>query len=380
MKTATAETAATVPIHALIVNSVLTGGGVDSHTLSLCLALLRAGVRVSLAVSERARLLPRARAIAGLELLVLGRRRQTWPFGLAAYIRRESVQVIHAHHGRDYWVALLGSKLSLKSTQVVVTRHLMTPVKPRTLRLLAPPVRVIAVSDAVTRALHDCDPTHSLALRRIHCGIDTEVFSPDSDAGRQAARAALGFAPDDVVFAVIGPVHGVDGKGQFYFAAAAAQVLASCPCARFLCVGEGDAVDRLQAEATRLGLASRFEVRPFTDEVRSVMRAIDVLVHPAVSSEALGLVILEALACGRPVIASRLDGISETFVAGEHGLLVPPRDADALAAAMSTLAVDGKLRQALGSAGRDWVQRKFSLECLGPATRSLYADSLSAVG
>ncbi len=378
MKTDIADAAASVPIHALIVNSVLTGGGVDSHTLSLCQALLGAGVRVSLAVSERARLLPKARAIAGLELLVLGRRRQTWPFGLAAYIRRESVQVIHAHHGRDYWVALLGSKLSFKSTQVVATRHLMTPIKPRTLRLLAPPVRVIAVSDAVMRALAQCDPTQRLALRRIHCGIDTEVFSPDDAAGRQAARAALGFAPDDVVFAVVGPVHGIDGKGQFYFAAAAAQVVASCPRARFVCVGEGDAVDRLQAEAMRLGLASRFEIRPFTDDVRSVMRAIDVLVHPAVSSEALGLVILETLACGRPVIASHLDGISETFVAGEHGLLVPPRDVPALAAAMSTLAADDRMRQALGSAGRDWVLRKFSLASLGPATRRLYAEALSS--
>lgn len=373
MKTATADTR---PVHVLIVNSVLTGGGVDSHTLSLCQALIHSGVRVSLAVSEHARLLPKARSVPGLELLVLGRRRQTWLFRIAAYIRRESVHVVHAHHGRDYWVALLAAKLSFRPTGVVVTRHLMTPIKPRTVRLLAPPVTVIAVSDAVMRALRDCDPNRTLALRRIHCGIDTDLFS--SDPGREvSARAAMGFEPDEVVFAVVGPIHGVDGKGQFYFVAAAAQVLASCPRARFVCVGEGNAIGRLKAEALRLGLGSRFEVRPFTDDVPTLMRAIDVLVHPAVASEALGLVILEALACGRPVVASRLDGISETFVAGEHGLLVPPRDAGALAAGMSTLANDDELRQAMGTAGRAWVQGRFSLDCLGQATRRLYLDALS---
>jgi glycosyltransferase involved in cell wall biosynthesis len=235
---------------------------------------------------------------------------------------------------------------------------------------------VIAVSDAVVRALRDCDPEQTLALRRIHCGIDTDVFSPDG-AGREAARGALGFEPDDLVFAVVGPIHGADGKGQFYFAAAASQVLEACPRARFLCVGEGDAVARLRREAERLGLGSRFDVRPFTDDVPAVMRAIDVLVHPAVSSEALGLVILEALACGRPVIASRLDGISETFVAGEHGLLVPARDAQALASAMSTLATSDRLRHDMGAAGRAWVLDRFSLDCLGQATRRFYADALS---
>jgi glycosyltransferase involved in cell wall biosynthesis len=373
MKTATAEAR---PVHVLIVNSLLTGGGVDSHTVSLCAALLQAGVQVTLAAASGARLLPQARALPGLRMLELGRRRQTWPLQLARHVRSHAVQVLHAHHGRDYWVAVLAAWCSFRRPQVVVTRHLMTPLKPRAQRLLAPPTRVVAVSDAVVQALRQSDPQGRLAVQRVHCGIDTQVFRPRPEL-RAAARAELGIDADDVLFVVVGPTQAPEGKGQFYFAAAAAQLLHQHAQARFLCVGDGDAVQALREQAERLGLGDRFKTRPFSDDVPRLMQALDVLVHPAVSSEALGLVILEALACGKPVIASRLDGISETFRHGEQGLLVAPRDVAALADAMSRLAGDAELRARFGRAGRTWVEARFSLTMLGTRTACLYREILA---
>jgi glycosyltransferase involved in cell wall biosynthesis len=265
---------------------------------------------------------------------------------------------------------------SLCRPRVVVTRHLMTALKAKTRRLLAPPIRVIAVSDSVVRALSESDPGRTLSVQRIHCGIDTSVFHPRPDL-QAAARIALGVEPGDLVFAVVGPTQAPDGKGQFYFAAAAALVLPRYPHARFVCVGDGDAVPALRQEAKRLGLGARFTTLAFSDDVPQLLQAIDVLVHPAVNSEALGLVILEALACGKAVVASRLDGISETFVHDKHGLLVPPRDVDALAAAMCALAGDTERRLAMGAAGRDWAVEHFSLGRLGQETRRIYEASLA---
>jgi glycosyltransferase involved in cell wall biosynthesis len=371
MKTATADEPQAPALHALIVNSVLTGGGVDSHTVSLCAALMQAGVQVTLAAPGGARLLAQARTLPGLQLLELPQRRQRWPLRLARHVRRHAVQVIHAHHGRDYWVAVLAGWLSAGRARVVVTRHLMTALKAKTRWLLAPPCEVIAVSDAVLGAVRQGDPGQRLRVTRVHCGIDTEVFRPRPE-WREAARAELGFAPGDVCFVVIGPTQAPDGKGQFYFAAAAAQVLAQAPQARFLCVGDGNALPALRDEADRLGLGGRFTILPFSDQVPRLLQAVDVLVHPAVHSEALGLVILEALACAKPVVASRLDGISETFRDGEHGRLVPPRDVPALAAALLEVADDAGLRQRRGLAGRQWVQANFSLQQLGRQTRQVY--------
>lgn len=364
------------PLHVLIVNSVLTGGGVDSQTLSQCQALLGEGARVTLAISARSPWVARARAITGLHLLVLDTPRWQWPLSLARLVQREGVQVIHAHHGRDYWVAILAHWLSLQHGLVVVTRHLMTAMKAKTRRYLAPNADVVAVSDAVAARLRAGDPKGSLRLRRIYCGIDTQLFRPD-DSGAGAMRASLGLPPDAWVFAVVGAIHAPDGKGQFHFARAAQQVLARHPDAYFVCAGWGEAVPELLAEARALGLGDHFLHRPFGDDMAALMQSIDVLVHPAVASEALGLVILEALSCGKPVIASRLDGIPETLAEGVNGLLVPPRDVDSLAQAMNRLADDRALARRMGAQGRDWVVSRFSLACVGQQTLALYREGLA---
>lgn len=363
-------------LHVLVLNSVLTGGGVDTQTLSQCQALLAQGLRVTLAISIRARWIERARAIPGLRVLVLTSKRGLWPLRLAWEVRRTRVDVLHAHHGRDYWIAILARRLSCRRVLVVVTRHLMGPLKDKTRRYLAPNALVVAVSNAVAVALRAGDPKGALRLRRIYCGIDTHAFQNDL-AKRAAVRARIGLPGQGWVFAVIGAIHAPQGKGQFQFLHAAKAVLAMHPDAHFLCAGSGEAVPALQAEAHALGLGTHFHWQPFGDDMPSVMCAIDVLVHPAVSSEALGLVILEALSCGKPVIASDLDGIPETFVDGENGLLVPPREVAPLAQAMVRLADDRVYAQALGARGRGWVEQHFSLSCVGRELVTLYAEGLA---
>ncbi|MEO8298537.1 MAG: glycosyltransferase family 4 protein [Burkholderiales bacterium] len=377
MKTATARAdVAPSALRVLVVNSVLTGGGVDSHTLSLCQALAQRGLAVSLAMPAGSRWLSAARAIEGLTVVVLDAKRFLWPFLLAGAVRRTGIQVVHAHHGRDYWVAIAAAWLARTGACAVVTRHLMTALKDKTRRYLAPNATVVAVSDAVAASLAASDPRHTLRVRRVRCGIDTQAFSPASDGGA-AARQQFGLSPSAVVFAVVGAIHPPEGKGQLQFVAAAARVLRQHPDAYFLCAGSGELVPAVEQEAQRLGLAGRFAVWPFGTDMPSLMQAIDVLVHPAVGSEALGLVILEALSCGKPVIASRLDGIPETFIDGEHGTLVSPRDVDALAQAMSQMAADAGARQAMGRAGRGWVETHFSLARLGVETETVYQECLA---
>jgi glycosyltransferase involved in cell wall biosynthesis len=259
--------------------------------------------------------------------------------------------------------------------KVFVTRHLMTPLRPNTRRYLARWAHVIAVSDAVLAHLRAGDPQHSLRVRRVHCGIDLGVFRPDPARGLAWRRARQ--LPDSAwLFAVVGAIHGPEGKGQFVMLEAARALLKRHPDTHFLCLGDGDGVPELQRRALALGLDGRFHWRGFDDEADAAFQAIDVLVHPAVSSEALGLVILEALATGKPVIASRLDGIGETFVDGRHGLAVPPRDSKALADAMLCLADDRERARAYGAAGREWLEQGFSLRTLGRQTVDAYRDAL----
>ncbi len=370
--------AATPPVRVIVVNSVLMGGGVDTHTLSLCEALVHQGAEVQLMIRRGARWVQRAREIAGLRVFLMRAGRLAWPFALAWRIRTTEAHIVHAHHGRDYWVCQLAALLSGTRAKVVATRHLMTPLKEKTCRRLARSTALIAVSDAVESALRASPGGDALHIHRIHCGIDTRFFSRD-EARRLEVRESLGFAADDFVFAVIGPVFLPEGKGQFVFLLAAQGVRAAYPNARFLCVGYGDGVAGLMQLATELGLSDRFHFMPFSDDVRGLLQAIDVLVHPAVSSEALGLVILEALSCDKWVIASSLDGIKETFVDGQHGRLVPPRCIGSLQRAMSDAIQSPSATAVLATQRRDWVARHFSLESLGQATLAFYRQ-LMAVG
>jgi glycosyltransferase involved in cell wall biosynthesis len=365
------------PLRVLVLNSLLNGGGVDSHTLSLCKALELEGCEVTLAVPATARWIAAAQGVHGLKVRALVAKRILWPTILAQYIREERVHIIHAHHGRDYWVAILAWMLSGRTAVVVVTRHLMTKLKERTRRYLAAYSSVIAVSDAVQASLLLVDPDHTLNLRRIYCGIDTERFRAVA-MQRHRMRLALGLPLDAYVFALFGGAQRPDGKGQFYFVKAAAQVLARHPCSHFLCVGDGELIPQLRQEADSLGLSGHMHFRPFAYDIATLMQGIDVLVHPPVGTEALGLVILEAMGCGKPVIATAVDGIPETFIDGIHGILVPPRDAGALAEAMARLATDPVGAAHMGRRGRRWVKAHFSLTNLGHETVQLYRECLSA--
>ena len=160
------------------------------------------------------------------------------------------------------------------------------------------------------------------------------------------------------------------------FLGAAARVLQSFPAARFAVIGSGDMEPILRNRIASLGLNDSASIIPFTDDIAVAINALDVLVHPAVGTEALGLVILEALAAGKPVIASRLDGIPEAFREGVHGLLVPPADESGLATAMTALAADPKLRFRFGQGGPAFVRENFSNAAQAENMARLYYEIL----
>ena len=150
------------------------------------------------------------------------------------------------------------------------------------------------------------------------------------------------------------------------------------PDARFVILGEGELRDALTREIRELGLERHVLLPGFRPDVLSLLKTFDVFVMPSVT-EGLGTSLLDAMACARPIVASRVGGIPEVVVDGETGLLVPPKDPDSLAEAIVRLLEDRALAARLADGGLARVRERFTVERMVDRTLEVYgADACRA--
>jgi glycosyltransferase involved in cell wall biosynthesis len=204
------------------------------------------------------------------------------------------------------------------------------------------------------------------------------IPEPLSPEARASLRQSLDLQPSDVAVGLVGQVSEIKGIAEFV--EAAALVAPRCPTVRFVVIGEDQQHHgRVRREMTErvdsLGLTSRFTFTGYRPDAPTLAGALDVTTVPS-HVEPLGLSALEAMAAGTPVIASAVGGLAESVIDGETGLLVPPRDATALAAAIERLAADREARERFGTAGRARVRDQFSPERHADRLQALYDEIL----
>lgn len=234
-----------------------------------------------------------------------------------------------------------------------------------------PPLEVLAVRGpadlmlCVSKAARD-------AIQRIRPGVDSRLLydgTPErevSEADARAAREELGVGHDDVVFGVFGRLQ--RWKGQDVFVSAAIEVARARPGSRFVVVGgsvfglEPEFFASLQRRVREQRLDGRITFTGFRSDVPRLMAACDVVCHTSRVPEPFGLVVIEAMMLGRPVIATRGGGPSEVIASDEIGVLVTPDDPSALASAMIKLCDDRARRDALGAASAVHVRANFGIE------------------
>jgi glycosyltransferase involved in cell wall biosynthesis len=198
--------------------------------------------------------------------------------------------------------------------------------------------------------------------------VDGEVFAADA-ARRAAAREELGIADDAIAVGAVGMLN--PSKGYEHFVRALALLRDRHPEAVGRILGPPSPAHAAweaawRREAAELGLdAGAFDVRDAGRRVPELMPGLDVLALTSVPrSEGMPTVILEAMACGIPVVATDVGAVSELVADGETGFVVAPLDPPAMAAALARLAADPALRERLGAAARRRFADEFSLEAL----------------
>lgn len=284
---------------------------------------------------------------------------------LAAHLRQERMHLIHTHLRYSDLIGQTAAVLS--RTPAVSTVHTIVEGRPsrgadlrRRLDLLTTRysgATVIAVSDAVRREYLRLSGLPPARVETLFNGVNLEQFQPDP-AARKRLRAELGLAPEALVFATVARLRPV--KGLQHFVAAAAAVRDRLPGARFLVVGAGTERASLEAQARALGVQDAIRFVGARTDVPALLAAADVYVQPSLF-DSLPSSVLEEMAVGLPIVATRVGGLPELVADRVSGLLVPPANPEALAGAMLAL-TDADPRERMGAAGRTWAMQHVSLD------------------
>lgn len=239
---------------------------------------------------------------------------------------------------------------------------------------------VVTPTEYIKRAVIERHAELANRLSAMPFGVDTDEFAPQPRD--PSVRAEFSIAADAPVVTLLARFQTV--KGHALFLDAIPQILDACPRARFLLVGDAT-FGTQDALATRAEIQKRVADDPrlraavvfagFRRDIPRILNATDVLVSPS-DFETYGMAILEAMACGLPVVSTNVGGPSETMADGETGYLVPPRDPQALAARVIQLLGDFHLRETFGQNARERVLEKFSLARSAGALQALYRTLL----
>ena len=229
---------------------------------------------------------------------------------------------------------------------------------------------LISVADAMTDLMVEANVATRDKFTTIYSGMSVEPFL-QSNANREKVRHELGFVPADIVFGKIARLFHL--KGHCYVIDAAEQVCRDQPNVKFLFVGDGILRDQFATEITKRGMADRFVFTGLVppEQVPSLVGAMDALVHTSLR-EGLARALPQALIAGKPVISYDVDGAKEVAINDVTGFLIPPKEIDSLAKAITTLANSEELRKRFGQKGRELFTEQFRHEAMTRRIRELY--------
>jgi glycosyltransferase involved in cell wall biosynthesis len=365
----------------LHINSARSFGGGERHTADLANALARRGHEVFAAAPQHAPLVDELKRVPAENVFELPLRNALdvqSAIELARRVKELGIEIIHAHVARDYLLAALASRRS--GAPLVLTRHLERPLKSLHKWTLSGVARVIAVSEAVERSLLSQKIFPPEKIRRIPNGIDVEHFERRvRNFDIQRFRRLSGIN-SRLVVGIAGELR--EHKGQEDFIQAAHLVARQFADVDFVIAGEDQSPRkeyraRLERLVIELNLQTRVRFTGCLDDVATLLPALNVFVSSS-RVEPFGLVMVEAMAAGLPVVATATGGAREIVLDGVTGRLVTVGDVPALAKAIAWLLSNEDERLRMGERGRERAVEHFNLERMVNETEALYREVLEA--
>jgi glycosyltransferase involved in cell wall biosynthesis len=352
------------------VNIGIGWGGIESHSDMLASTLARRGHKVVLGCGVEGSVTVGTGTVLPSRKITI---RNSGDIGAVIRIisvcRNENIDVIIANGGREYWPAALAAKLLGK--KILFVRHQTDRIRKTTRWLIhAHVAAVVAVSGAVRQAL-SASGIRADKITVIHNSISLAKFDP-SRIDREALRKELGIAGNESLIGTVGKLN--RGKGVYELLRAVGMIAEGNGPVKLVFVGDGEEREGLGKEAERLGIRDKIIFTGVRKDVERIYAAMDIFVLPSTCDEAFGIVIIEAMAMGKPVIGTMVGGIPELIADRKNGILVPPGNEKALAAAIREYLTNSDLSARVAAAGRQTVESEFSDRTLGDRFEEVFKE------
>lgn len=294
--------------------------------------------------------------------------------------RGKTINLMHSHLPDMNFYSCLAGKLI--RVPVLATYHGMVDMKKSLKGLLkyftvgTTATKIVSVSNYLNEELSGLVGFGPHKIVTIYNGIDFDESDPFSNkADVEKKKRELGLGDAEFLVGMVANLR--KAKGYEYFIRSAAIVKHSCPSVKFIVIGEEDKEikRRLNEEIAELDLSHQVHFLGFRKDVATILKMLDVFALSSVS-EGFSLVTVEAMACGRPVVATEAGALKEIVTDGKTGFLVPPRDDRALAERIILLLKDKALAKRVGDAASREVKAKFHLAGMIRKYEDLYCECL----
>jgi glycosyltransferase involved in cell wall biosynthesis len=351
-------------LHIVHTESSCGWGGQEIRILTEAEGMMARGHQVTLVCPPQARIHAAAEA-RGIPLagLTIARKNLAGFRALRRWLAThgQAVDIVNTHSSTDAWLTALACASLRGAPPMVRTRHVSSPVKRNrpTLWLYQRATRhVVTTGEALRTQLARDNGFDPASMTSVPTGIDLNRFVPGD---RRAARARLGL-PDRPAIGILGTLR--NWKGHTFLFEAFASLQASHPDWQLIVIGDGPQRRNLERLARELGLGARLRMAGNRDDVPDWLQALDLMALPSYGEEGVPQSVMQGMACGLPVVSTPVGAIAEAVDDGETGLLVPPRDAAALAAALALLMDDAPLRERFGRQGLARARERFGIDIM----------------
>ena len=275
---------------------------------------------------------------------------------LRRWLKANPVDVINTHSSADSWIAAGATRFWRDAPKVVRTRHISAPVAKHVLaRWLYRRAtdHVVTTGEKLRRTLIADNGLSPDRVTSVPTGIDIEHFRPGD---KQERREQLGLPRDAVIVGIVATLR--SWKGHEYLLDALAEL--GRGDVYLAIVGNGPQRENLKNRIFELGIRRRIFMPGNLNDVLPWLQAVDIFALPSYANEGVPQSIMQAMACELPVVSTPVGSIEELVINAETGILVAPRNVDALASALNKLISNHSLREKYGRAGRLRVERQFT--------------------